>query len=541
LHPKLSVVNAISANLVNSIPKNSFSTSQTRIKDALELKYFDFFLKIGSVKYTIVPLEDIQNEDNFFVNYGGKEDSNIRQWYIDQLDTIPWLKRIDIGTKDLAVYENEGYKPYITSFASLYTLDSFVNLDKKYDFLTSQADKDFLFAVRSASTSLKPLIEVSDPFEVMQPGDISPGAIAGSATSTSEKDTAFTAFKKLQGKATASTIDGTSTVSYTDPGVSAINIISNGSFESGSWRETVGDCNSYDDKPVLAMSLNTQEKTDGAQSLQLEATRHTACVSEMVAVKGGGHYLLSFDYQSPNAKSASYYVGFNDADKMVVKEDLSIEGAEWQSFSKVLDIPAGATQLSFFIYANATDGQTNIINRYDNVSLIEIPDIVGAYYLVSEPNAKLQQPASTTFELISPTKKLVHIKGATTPFFLGMSESYHPQWQLELNNAKVQGRLSSWWPFAKPDRVPDEYHYQLDGFLNTWYVDTTQLCEVQKLAGCTKNPDRSYDIEMVIEFWPQRWFYLGLIVSGLTLAGCLGYLGFAGVGHVRRRYRSRAH
>lgn len=289
------------------------------------------------------------------------------------------------------------------------------------------------------------------------------------------------------------------------------------------------------------MSLNTTEITDGAQSLQLEATRHIACVSKTVAVKGGEHYLLSFDYQSPNAKYASYYVGFNDPDKTVINDDLPIEGTGWQSLSKVLDIPAGTTQLSFFIYANATDGQTNIINRYDNVSLIEIPDIVGAYYLVSEPDAQLVQPASTTFELISPTKKLVHIKGATMPFFLSMSESYHDKWQLELNNAKVQGRLGGWWPFAKPDKVPDEYHYQLDGFLNAWYVDTTQLCEVQKLAGCTQNPDGSYDIEMVIEFWPQRWFYLGLIVSGLTLAGCLGYLGYAGVGHVRRKYRSRAH
>lgn len=528
---------------LNTVASNLLKQNKLEEEDGLiyllESPFSKAIFSISGIRYINIPVQDINNDYDIFSAYGGTKNPNIRQWYINKLNAITWLKKINVGTDEVEVYENEDYKPHIMSLASFYAFDSFDNLDKKYNFLNSQGTKSFLFTVRRAGTSLRPLVEMSDPFEHLRPDDISSGAIAGSATSTPEKDTTFTIFKNLQGNALASTIGGTSTVSYTDPGISAINIVPNGSFESGSWQERVSDCHNYDDNPVLAVSLNKEENTDGAQSLQLEATRHTACVSERIAVKGGGHYLLSFDYQSPNAKSASYYVGFNDTDKTVVKEDLPIDGAEWQSFSKVLDIPAGATQLSFFIYANATDGQTNIINRYDNVSLIEIPDIVGAYYLVSEPDAQLQQPASTTFELINPTKKLVHIKGATTPFFLSMSESYHDKWYLELNNAKVQGRLGGWWPFAKPDRVPDEYHYQLNGFLNAWYVDTTQLCEVQKLAGCTKNPDGSYDIEMVIEFWPQRWFYLGLIISGATLAGCLGYLGYAGAGYVRRKYRLR--
>jgi hypothetical protein len=135
--------------------------------------------------------------------------------------------------------------------------------------------------------------------------------------------------------------------------------------------------------------------------------------------------------------------------------------------------------------------------------------------------------------LINPTKKLVHIKGATTAFFLAMSESYHPQWQAQMNNKKIHGFLKKWWPFAKPDRVGDEYHYKLNGFLNAWYVDPAVLC--QNNSACIKNSDGSYDMEMVIEFWPQRWFYLGLIISGTILAGCLGYLGYAGVQGLRRK------
>ncbi len=31
---------------------------------------------------------------------------------------------------------------------------------------------------------------------------------------------------------------------------------------------------------------------------------------------------------------------------------------------------------------------------------------------------------------------------------------------------------------------------------------------------------------MVIEFTPQRWFYLGLLISGTTFMSLIGYLGY---------------
>lgn len=33
-------------------------------------------------------------------------------------------------------------------------------------------------------------------------------------------------------------------------------------------------------------------------------------------------------------------------------------------------------------------------------------------------------------------------------------------------------------------------------------------------------------MELVIEFWPQRLFYVGIGISGATLLGCLAYLGY---------------
>lgn len=331
--------------------------------------------------------------------------------------------------------------------------------------------------------------------------------------------------------------DGDIRLGYVDKQKKYANLLSNGSFEDGLWQKSVGDCNRYDGNGLISMSTTTHEKTDGEVSLELSAVRHTACTSISVPIKEGSSYLIGFDHQSPNAAISSYYVGFDDAKKTNYQDRIVLTDTAWKQFSKLIVAPHGATSMSLYLYARESDKVTNVINRYDNVKVVEVPDLQGAFYLVSEPERKLVQPSSITFDLINPTKKRVHIKGASTPFFLGMSESYHDQWQLQFNNAKVTGWWRGWSPFAKPNRIANDAHYKLDGFLNAWYVDTDELCGKQAL--CTKNADGTYDLEMVLEFWPQRWFYLGLLISGTTLAACLSYLGYDGARSLRRRYLVR--
>ena len=327
---------------------------------------------------------------------------------------------------------------------------------------------------------------------------------------------------------------GTTTLTYADPSYTFVNLVYDPSFDKGPWQPTVGDCNDYDENPIIGMAIDTKDKSVGKQSLQLEATRHTACTAQGINVQSGGQYLLSFDYQSPNNASASYYVGYNDPQKTSMSEDLPLTDTSWHTFSKMLTVPSGASTLTLYIYAKESDGTTQNIVRYDNFNLTQVPPITSDTYLISSPTTTLKNPISITYDLVNPTKKLVYITGAITPFFLALSESYDPHWQLEMNNSNVQGPLNSWWPFAKPNKVSDTYHYKLDDFLNAWYVDPATLCASPN-ASCIKNPDGSYNIEMEIEFWPQRWFYLGLLISGATLVGCLGYLGYAVVERKRKR------
>ena len=334
-------------------------------------------------------------------------------------------------------------------------------------------------------------------------------------------------------------------IEYQEDGAKFNNLIKNSSFENGLWSEKVGDCNNYDDNGKLSMAKSKEEKSDGEYSLQLGATRHIACTGPgMLPVTEERTYLFSFDYQSPNGKRAGYYLGFNDPDRTVISEKIPIENEEWQNYTKQIKAPFGASAVSLVIYSYASDGKKEIITRYDNFSFIELPDLENRYFLVSEPDEKFVEPESVEFELINPTKKKVHIKGASTGFYLAMSESYHDQWQLQMNNNKINGFFNKWVPWAKPDRVSDDQHFELNGFLNGWFVETEKLCGNDRrnaprrvrTAGCTKNDDGTYDIEMVIEFFPQRWFYLGLLISGTTFIGCITYLA---VDFTKRRKRKK--
>jgi hypothetical protein len=81
-------------------------------------------------------------------------------------------------------------------------------------------------------------------------------------------------------------------------------------------------------------------------------------------------------------------------------------------------------------------------------------------------------------------------------------------------------------------------HYLADTYSNAWTIDTNKICGLNSSLNeidatkCIQNLDGSYDFEIVLEFWPQRLFYLGLIVSGTSLA-CL--LAFMFVDSIRRK------
>jgi hypothetical protein len=150
-----------------------------------------------------------------------------------------------------------------------------------------------------------------------------------------------------------------------------------------------------------------------------------------------------------------------------------------------------------------------------------------------------------TFVKVNPTKYRVKVEGAKGPYTLVFSESFHTGWRVykvQSSNVKVQNGyddiVTTYFggdikerthqdTFLEPatfetwgERSIDVDHLTVNGYANSWYIEPADVGGAE-------------DYELIVEFWPQRLFYMGIFISGLTLAGCLGYLGY----DLTRRWR----
>ncbi len=152
------------------------------------------------------------------------------------------------------------------------------------------------------------------------------------------------------------------------------------------------------------------------------------------------------------------------------------------------------------------------------------------------------------FKKISPNKYRILLNNAEGKFPLIFSESFHDQWKIYLiknsrlsdvkndsnqfisknfqgtiqNDNLAKGKFYETW---FKDSLDEENHLMANGYANSWLIDTKKLCAIEN-SKCIKNSDGTYDLELIIEFWPQRLFYIGLFISATTLFGCLIYLGY---------------
>ena len=85
-----------------------------------------------------------------------------------------------------------------------------------------------------------------------------------------------------------------------------------------------------------------------------------------------------------------------------------------------------------------------------------------------------------------------------------MSENYDLYWSAYIGKTNF---LSAFWKKSLNERD----HFKVDGYANAWYVKPQEL-------------GVSETFTITLYFNPQSYFYIGLIISGLTFIGCIFYL-----------------
>ncbi|HTX87056.1 MAG TPA: hypothetical protein VMC41_03245, partial [Candidatus Nanoarchaeia archaeon] len=109
---------------------------------------------------------------------------------------------------------------------------------------------------------------------------------------------------------------------------------------------------------------------------------------------------------------------------------------------------------------------------------------------------------------------------------------YNEKYKIDFISHNFQGTIQNdnlpngnFWDTWLEKPLPEQDHIMANDYANSWIVEPDKICADNKNV-CVKNPDGSYDFEMVVEFWPQRLFYIGLFISSVAFLFCLGYFGY---------------
>ncbi len=142
---------------------------------------------------------------------------------------------------------------------------------------------------------------------------------------------------------------------------------------------------------------------------------------------------------------------------------------------------------------------------YENKNYSPLFYLSNSVRLSEKPNLN----KNVEFRLINPTKYSVEIKNLSSKYYLNFAETYNKDWKLKLNKA---------------EDVSNDFHITNDLLINIWTIDPQYIKDNYHKEYYKENPDVSIDVEMVLYFKPQSYFYLGLLISGTTLITCIGYL-----------------
>ncbi|HYG83856.1 MAG TPA: carbohydrate binding domain-containing protein [Verrucomicrobiae bacterium] len=510
----------------------------THLEETVELNQV-LTAKNVQVKRVLVDSIDSINVGSYNYVLSCREKSDLARMLTHQYD----FKRSHSFLRgDFQLYENKINIPQVYALENLYGLDERQSVADAYSMTKNNLGSPLSFT--GLDNKNLPMIALEDPFSTVSGNNIRENKIItnnqlGSHVSKQEllvpelhtplyyksADNTLTLspqkrpdYHRLDPSAKTQRIslnDKHDKLVYDDPTFKYKNSLSNGSFESGLWQKKVSDCYNYDNKPDISMSLNNTQANDGKQSLQLESKAHIACTGpKEIKVTPGQQYIISFDYLAETGPVAGFSVRFDDPYKIDKTQRIKESGSSWKSFGYTVTVPENATSMKLMLYAYP-DSKVGTRSKvlYDNVAVINIPPVKNSFFLLKDRSTKLGSPKIETIAK-DPTQKEITITTNDTPFFLATSETYSKLWEL------VPTRNDSWLPSLSNPATAGE-QFALNNTMNAWYIQPSELCRSAEV--CQKDASGNYTISLTMRFVPQKWLYLGLILSAVSFVGLVAY------------------
>jgi len=344
------------------------------------------------------------------------------------------------------------------------------------------------------------------------------------------------------------------------------------SFEDGLWQKEPGDCTKGMKEEPIFNTVLSDDATDGRYSLEIGSKNHYACVAKVFPIELSGRnkiYKLSFDYKNVKGDRAEFYYNLTGKERSYsFSKSIEIKNHDWNHYETIIKPAEDISGITLYFYASS-DGSNEVINRFDNIKLVPLELKLYRDFQASETI----QPPAIEFNKVNPIKYIVRVHQARANFPIVFSESFNKWWKVYLVNKfegykaeskyniiegneadqaskeellfyvdkgwlsalgdgfiskNLQGTIQNdnlakghFWDSWLKKPLSEENHLLVNGYANSWLIN---LNDIKKSGKYIQNSDGSIDFELVVEFWPQRLFCLGLLISGITLLACLGYL-----------------
>ena len=257
----------------------------------------------------------------------------------------------------------------------------------------------------------------------------------------------------------------------------------------------------------LADSIEKITRDFGGKTMKLTSVRERACNQTNIAVESNTKVLLSFDYKTNNTY-ISNYLAFDGTDLIINNPFTFTDNTNWNTFTKILRTPNDTSIATYNAYSVGDPNRDKeMIASFDNFKMTPIPDFDSQFFLVAIPKTKLEIPTENKKKTSSLTQKEYNFQNVQQNFFISTRDSFDPNWKLTQKRGDF---IQDYLPFAR-ENITEMPTFETNLSQTTWYVDLDIICKNGNR--CEKTADGGYNLDLVVEYWPQRWLNLGLIIS----------------------------
>lgn len=517
---------------VSRVPKFAHPTPEKPTLDALVLadmwgRYTDPFdslsylrqsnitglLDFARIRYVIVPSDDIDVNYHHYNNYDA-------DYYRDIVDA--WGLRKVYEKAGSTIWENPKYKPH------MYFTTDVIRAERLAGFsgLSDQQTSAYLFRDQNEWKQKNTLVDnifTNTETQVFNPAylQVQPGKISSSLQPPHQGQDLYVPQSDptdIFAPLTNQPFKG-GEISQFSPLIEGENLYKDGSFEEGK-HFTLIDANNYDRTTMQHNRIAGRlvaDATHGKRSLEITARRHIADLTQEIEnFDKDAYYLLSFDYKY--VAGPAPLVGLDPYEIKPTKRlmRLSTETpGKWVRYQAILRPGHFSDEAHLLIHVPTKRGQDlDSKTLVDNIQVYKLPFPPRAFLKTTQPTVPAL-PYTVTSS--SATRRVLTVEGLTTPRMLVFSETFDPNWKLSIRMRQFS---------ASPKmQLPESQHLITNGYANGWWIDPS------KLPNEIKNEFGRYEI--TLEYMPQRWFWVGGLVTATITVSALSF--YAAMWYRRRR------